>query len=308
MGKNKPPHYLQYTKRYNRDINHITINSLIEYYFNIFNQLFTFKNLPDTVNIKYFNRALYYKGKACFYKEPSTGAILSLGYELGGNRNIYGEDLKGIAIGFGKTYQTKKNFITGGEVEGVDCVPLYDTAVKRSAFPFLKVLITKLYNLLRLQDIIINLAKKPCIIDVGEENINNIKMMLDDLDSNQPLIIGSNPLGKLKGVDVFPLPSNIENLKVVNENILFTDNQIRKYLGVANSENTDKKERLVVDEINANNQITDLVLNDRLKQRQEWAENVNACFNLNIQVELNEDIERGQINGRQDIPRMETEQ
>ena len=47
-----------------------------------------------------------------------------------------------------------------------------------------------------------------------------------------------------------------------------------------------KKERLITDEVNSNNYVTDLFLQFRLKQRQDFCENVNKIFGTNISVEL----------------------
>lgn len=290
-------------KSYNIMKNSKVKNSLIDYYLNIFSSIFIWEGLPDTINLDYFNKSIFFTGKACFFKKDNN--IYSLGYESGGERNIYGEDIKGIAVGFGQTFPQLTNWTTGTRQE-VECIPFYDTSSKKTPFQFIDILVEKMTDILRSQDIQIILSKKPFIVDVDENNISNIKNLFSDFDSNMPFIIGSDVLGKVKSMEVFPLPNNLDKIKLLNEEFLNVDNLIRKYLGIYNSENNDKKERLIVDEINANNSITNLILEDRLKQRLLFCDKVNKVFNLDIKVKVNNSV-RGENDGINNIQKVARE-
>ena len=60
--------------------------------------------------------------------------------------------------------------------------------------------------------------------------------------------------------------------------------------GVNNLNTADKKERLLSDEVNSNNQAIGLNLSYRRKCRQLFADNLNAVFGLNVTVKLNDNL------------------
>ena len=62
---------------------------------------------------------------------------------------------------------------------------------------------------------------------------------------------------------------------------------MKELLGVNNNPNVDKKERLLVDEVNANNEATEDNISHRLKERELFCERVNKAFGLNISVSVN---------------------
>lgn len=66
----------------------------------------------------------------------------------------------------------------------------------------------------------------------------------------------------------------------------YFENRILTYLGI-NNENYEKKERMIRDEVNANNQLIQYNFNVALETRQEALEKVNKMFGTNITIERN---------------------
>ena len=64
------------------------------------------------------------------------------------------------------------------------------------------------------------------------------------------------------------------------------DSHFRTIMGINNNNNQDKKERLIVDEVNANNEATDIQLQLRLMQRQKFCKICNEYFGTNISVKI----------------------
>ena len=70
-------------------------------------------------------------------------------------------------------------------------------------------------------------------------------------------------------------------------------NSIRTMLGINNNSTSGKRERLIVDEINVNNDYTDINIDMRLHERQLFCERVNELFGLNISVKKRfEDVDK----------------
>lgn len=278
---------------------------LIWYYFDLFCRLFEFENVPETVNMRFFNEQIFLTGKACFFKNHD--AIFGLGYYKSGNMNIYYEDIRGNAFGFNKQFFNTKNYVTGlKDLSEVNNVILYDTSSRYNNYLYLNYLIRKLEKLNVLQDNLIYQSNLPYIITTNQSQTENLKNFLKDLESGGPVIVGYKSLKEFEKIEMLPVTSQINNLQEINNQILNIDNQIRKFLGLYNSENNDKKERLIVDEINANNVTTNLVLQDRLKQREIFCETVNKCFGTNIRVKINKEVivNASTISGN-NVPRME---
>ena len=79
----------------------------------------------------------------------------------------------------------------------------------------------------------------------------------------------------------------------LNQNIVFPQLQVQKmniwnecltYLGINNA-NTDKKERLISNEVDANDQLVEACGDIMLKARKEACERINKLFGTNISVE-----------------------
>ena len=70
-------------------------------------------------------------------------------------------------------------------------------------------------------------------------------------------------------------------------------NEFLTYIGINNA-NTDKKERLNVDEVNVNNQHCNSHVYSWLYNVKKEIDNVNKMFGLNIKVRLNQQEQKGE--------------
>ena len=61
------------------------------------------------------------------------------------------------------------------------------------------------------------------------------------------------------------------------------------YLGIDNA-NTDKKERLITDEVESNNEIIKYYLNCFYKTRKKACDEINEKYGLDISIKLNKDV------------------
>ena len=66
-------------------------------------------------------------------------------------------------------------------------------------------------------------------------------------------------------------------------------NEALTYLGIDNA-NTDKKERLITDEVESNNELINYYINCFYKTRKEACDLINKKYNLNIKIKLNKDV------------------
>ena len=263
-----------------------TYERLVDYYFNINQNIFEWLNVPDTFDAERFERHLFFKGKAVLLERKKGNYLALKGYETG-EKNVYGESTSINCTGFAFSMTAKRIFKYD---KSGKCILCNDNLGKTNTSDYVCLLVHKLSEMYRLYDNIIFQSKRPYIIGVEDSQKLATENLLKDTDINTPYIIGFKTLENIEErIHLLDLPNRIKDLDNVLNQIVALDNQIRKVLGVYNNE-TSKKERLVVDEINANNVATTCYLESRYKARKEFVELVNEVFNLNIDVKVNDSI------------------
>lgn len=135
-----------------------------------------------------------------------------------------------------------------------------------------------------------NNLKLPFIIQTTEQNQLSAKNMINDLIQNKTAIFIDkdmmddtfrvHPTGVANATEVLT-NLNIARREIINEFLL--------YFGI-NNFGTDKKERLVTDEVRSNKESITHNLNKFLAPRQEACRIMNKLWNSNIEVGLRESI------------------
>ena len=171
---------------------------------------------------------------------------------------------------------------------GKDCVIIRNNdEMIPTSFP-VQLFAYRLAEISRTIDINVNAQKTPVLVVTSEKQKLTLKNIYSQWNGFEPVIYGDKSLEapellrvlKTDAPIVFPELQN-QKQKIWNECLTF--------LGINNA-NTEKRERLITDEVTANNNHIDLSADVLLKSRQKAAEQINKLFGLNISVELREDI------------------
>ncbi len=247
---------------------------------------FKWENLPETVDSRFFEMVLLGRGVACFHE--SAVGILGLAVSAASNLSIYGYPTKGSCMGMnGKSFNA--NFYVPGSGFSSDTdrtIICYDNI---NAYPYIRYIenaAKRLSDIIRTTDVIAENLKQPMIITCGEQSLSSVKAALTKRKDNEPIIFASKGLD-INGMKVWENHVSSDNLKVMWEHYYNLESYIKEILGVNSNNLVDKRERLLVDEINANNEATEISIDKRLEQRQLFAERVNKEFGLNIKVSVN---------------------
>ena len=142
----------------------------------------------------------------------------------------------------------------------------------------------RLYNAIRTIDVNIRCHKTPILIKCDEKQRLTLKNLYKSYDGNEPVIFGDKSL-------------NTDNFTVLKTDAPFIADKMYQYvnslwsevltfLGINNNSQEGKKERLVVDEINSNNQNINLNAQIGLLTRQEACKNFNEMYSTNISCEM----------------------
>ena len=260
----------------------INDNTFINYYNRlklIAISLFTWEGLDDVAGYgasRFMEMNLFDYGKSCFYKDNEKGFMV-LRANPDDKYNIYYLPTKIMAWSLG--YEKKVNFD--------DLVYVMNNELEMPTRETINLMSYRLYETERTIDINLIAHKTPILIEGDTKTILTLKNVYAQYSGNQPFIFGnkqfdiSNKLNVLKT----DAPYIIGDLEVHKHELW---NDCMTFLGINNA-NTDKKERLITNEVDSNNDLINYYLNCFYKTRKQACDMINEKYGLNIKIVLNKD-------------------
>ena len=235
--------------------------------------MFEWQDLPPTVNARYLEEALFTDGKLLFFKDETKG-FLALKCSAHSDVNVYGEPLKYFVneYNYSNTVSAHESvLIRNNDLE-------YATQYQVAAFAH------RLNNTERTIDINMNAQKTPVLILCDDKQLLTVKNIYAKYEGNTPVIIADKNVFTPESFRVLKTdaPYIIDKLDVHKMNLW---NEALTYLGINNA-NTDKRERLIVDEVNANKEHVNMNAAFMLKAREKACEEINNMFGLNVSVRM----------------------
>lgn len=260
-------------KQLNQYLNTVTNQLLINKLSAVVKTLFKWDGLPDTIKSEYIEMALYTNGQACFFNDSKYG-FMALRCNSNRALNVYGYPVSynAYGIGYQKTVPVNKGVWIRNNI---NLIPMRDIVLLYA---------NKLTEIYRTADINVQAQKMPWILAGDEKTRFSLQTILNDINDNKGAFIVDKSLD-LKGLQVLitQAPIVLAELMDYKSEIL---NDFLTELGINNAA-VDKKERLLTDEVNSNNQFIDLCGSTWLSTRQQAAEEINEMFGLNVSVSLN---------------------
>ncbi len=142
--------------------------------------------------------------------------------------------------------------------------------------------------------------RKPFLFLVDDTERVTFQNMWRQLQEGQPAVFGTKGFGdklddKVKLFDMKIDKDLVLNLQISKSKIW---NETMTYLGIDNA-NQDKRERLVADEVSANDSQISAARNASLNARQYACEIINKKYKLDIQCEWNSDMDLTMTGGNE---------
>ena len=243
--------------------------------------LFTWDGLDEVAGIgasRFLELALYENGKAVFFKDDELG-YLALRVNPNDKFNVYMLPTKVICYSF--EYNKEKNFD--------DVVYIMNNNLQKPTFETLKLFAYKLYEIDRTSFTNLIAQKTPVLIEGDTKTILTLKNVYMQYSGNTPFIFGSKQFDLNNRLSVLKTdaPFLLDKLQLYKHDVWC---EALTFLGINNA-NTDKKERLITDEVNSNNELINYYLNCFYKTRKDACDQINKKYGLNISIKLNKDIE-----------------
>lgn len=259
-------------------LNNITYN----YYFNLLQQLslsvFEWKNLPESIDVRFLETALFWQGQAVFYYDTELGDYAALRCAANGPFNVYGIPTRRRAYGYNN--YNKEVYINNS-------VLIYNNEIRTNSVDTCQMFALKLANMSRTMDININAQKTPTLIKGTEQQMLTLKNVYMKYDGNQPVLYVDKDLD-LSGFTVLKTdaPFIAPALKELHDAVW---NEALTYLGICNV-NIQKRARLITDEVLRSQGGTIASRYSRLNARQRAADEINKMFDLNVEVNFREGL------------------
>ena len=246
--------------------------------------LFTWKGLDEVAGTgasRFLEQSLYENGRACFVKDDELG-FLALKVNPSDKLNVYNLPIKVMAwsIGYNKQYDFD------------DIVYIMNNELEKPTMQSLELFAMRLYETERTIDVNLQAQKTPILIEGDTKTILTLKNVYMQYSGNTPFIFGnkqfdiSNKLNVLKT----DAPYLIDKLDIHKHQIF---NDALTVLGIDNA-NTDKKERLITNEVESNEQLVTYYLNCWYKTRKKACDEINEKFlkdnDTKIEIVLNKDV------------------
>ena len=250
--------------------------------------LFKWNNLPNGIDEKWIERYLFSEGACVFYKDETLGFMVAK-IGVAGTLNYYDEPTSVIPYATNYIFADSNPKAKDGKLyNNENCVIIRNNDDMIPTFPTIQLYSYDLTNIKRTIDTNIEMQKIPYIILCSDKQKLSLKQVMKQKNDNEPVIYGDKNLDidQIKAITT-NAPIVFDKLQVQKMNVW---NECMTFLGLNNA-NTDKKERLVTNEVDANNQLIQANSDVMLKAREIACKQINDMFGTNISVERRTDID-----------------
>ena len=259
-------------------------NTTFQKYYNQFMLLalnmFQWENLPDGIETRHIEKPLIANGYSFFYNDEDYGFVC-LPCSITGF-NIYNEH----------TQITINNQIIHKTLCVDDGVLILNNDLCTGLYPILINYASRLSEIETSINTNIYQQKFPFIIECSKDNEYSVRQMMKNIRDNEPYVLVK------KKLDLMDIKVDSLNVTYIADKLLEDkkkiENELLTLFGLNNV--TDKKERLIVDEANANNDYINRNVDLLYKNRKIACDKINEKFNLNVSVKRVNNIEENYYN------------
>lgn len=237
--------------------------------------MFRWEGLPDTIKSRHIENSLYHHGLCIIINDENLGFI-SVPCNYGANLNINNEPTEVITTGY--NYIKTIKYMSDKEKDNCQLILNNDLAIGNKEY--IEYFAQKMYEVDTVIRANINQQKYPWFIPCEPKLKNSIKLMYEKVDNLEPLILADKSIIS-EGIQVLTTNTPYVADKL-NEYKFELEREILTFLGLNN--NFEKKERLLTNEVDSNNQFIDANIEIQYKNRLIAQDYLNSKFGWNCKV------------------------
>ena len=246
--------------------------------------MFRWEGLPQTIESRHIENSLFNYGLCLIVNDDDLGFIsVPCNYGAYMNVNNVPTEVRTCGFNYVKTFdyiskdKNKCQLILNNDLAIGNEPYIYDYALR----------MFEVENCIRVN---INQQKFPWFVNTTPNNKKTMETMFEKVMNGEPYILGSKD--QIGSVEVLTLNTPYIADKL-NQYKYELEREVLSFHGLNN--NFEKKERLLVDEVNSNNDFIDRNVELMYRQRQLACESLNKKFGWNVRViNLNEETKEKQ--------------
>lgn len=234
---------------------------------------FKWTGLPDTIDERWLELTIMQKSFSLFYFDDAFDMFMAMPATASGERNMMDQPVS-------YTVQATAAY-PGRDIKMNDGIPIWANYYRTSDLDIVYLYAKKLANIDRSIEINAKNARRTRIVTTNKDqrltaaNVNNL---IDEGESTVFVNESFDPMSQMTSFDVGINPDNLEKLHIVR---VREWNTAVGLLGINNA-NQDKKERLVADEVAANDEQVTAMKQVNLNSRRRACRLINKRFGLNV--------------------------
>ena len=246
---------------------------------------FKWSGFPDTVNTRFVEMILLLRGLVVVFKDtkdtgkpgqpgfrPHTDAIFALRGTQSGQRNMMDDPTQYTITGPG----TGQHF-QGLQLKATACVPIWANYFRTTDYDIITTYARKLANVDRTIEINLRNARRTKVLTYDENSRLSIQNIAAQIDEGAATIAVTREAllnNSITALDLGVNPDSIEKLSIMRQRLW---SEAMGLLGINNA-NQDKKERLVADEVSANDDQVESMRRVNLNARQQACDLMRKMF------------------------------
>ena len=270
---------------------------------------FSWTGLPDEIDQRFLELQLFRQALCVFFFDTEYDRYFALRGSGAGHWNMYdnpvtfqvtGNSMMNRTLQAGNPlYKTEITIINGEPVETKTlirdgCVPIWANTLRTPDADIIYLQATKLAEIEQTFEVNLKAMRKPYLFAVDDNERLTFMNLWKQHQEGQPVIFGTQSLGenldeKVKLFDLGIDKEIVLNLQISKSKIW---NETMTLLGINNA-NQEKRERLVADEVSANDSQIYAVRNSAMSARKYAAEWINKMYDLDVEVDWNETAPMG---------------
>jgi len=252
------------------------------YFFNLVTNIFKWKYLPDTCDSAYTEAMLCFQGKnSCVY-DNNYGLLTP--QCLFKKIDWYGRpsSIECFANEYHNTFNNPEEFVV-----------IRNTSNYVPTFLYIDYFVQQIIKIKSIADININAQKTPVVFSGTREQRELLKAEFEKYDGNDwYLFLEKNAVGNIESVNT-NAPYIADKL---NDLIKYYTDMFLTFIGLNNANGTFKRERSLMDEVTANNEVIGLTIESMLSSREKACDEINEKFGQYlerpIEVVLSDEVQK----------------
>ena len=238
--------------------------------------IFDWQNLPESMNARFIEMCLYYNGQAALLYDEDYGFINTMAAD-GGYINLYGLPTEINCYSY-RFNQRRSLYMTDtGEEKAKECILVMNNYERVPTAATITLFAYRLAEAQRVADTNLNSQKYPLLLTTDQRQLFTLKKIYEEYDGNTPVIFADKNV-------ISP-----DALKAIKTDALFIVNDIMDYkreiwnefltfMGLQNL--NEKRERMITNEVDSNNELVNLNLQALLIPRKEACRQFNEKYGL----------------------------